>query len=90
MRTPAILATLALLLAAPLALAQNETGGGDEDTTIVMDPPDNVDVDITENNGDGEVEESVAGWGTTGILVAVIVGVLVIALIVAAMGRDRA
>lgn len=84
MRRYAMLAMLALLLGAPLAAAQNETGG---DTDVIMNPPDDVDVDINDN--DGDVEESTVGWSTTTVLVVVLVAVLLIALIVVAAGRDR-
>lgn len=99
MRAKTILAILALLMAAPLALAQDNTnsGGdaGDGEHDVDINPPDNIDVDFTNNDNDGAndagVDESVgaAGWGATTILIVVVVAVLVIALVVGLAGRDR-
>lgn len=86
MRTIGIFAMLALLVGVPAALAQNDTGEDDRD--VVVDPPDRVDVDVTDNDGDAE-ESTVAGWSTTTVLVVVVVAVLLVALIAVAAGRDR-
>lgn len=87
-KTPVLL--LALCLFAPLAAAQNETGGGNDggDTDIFVNPPDNVDIDVTDN--DNDPDESVGvGWSATTILIVVVVAVLLIALIVGIASRDR-
>lgn len=70
-KTLAILGLTLLLLALPMALAQNDTG-----------PPDAVDV----NDGDAE-ESTFAGLSTTVIIILIVLAVLVVALIVAMASR---
>lgn len=95
------LLTLALALA-PVALAQDaggdtgtntggDTGGGGDTTNIdVNNPPDNVDVDVTDNDG-ADPDESVGFFGLSGtaLIVLVVLAIIVVALIVALASRDR-
>lgn len=74
-RTLLPLVGLLALLAAPLALGQNDT---------VDDPPD-VDVDVT--TGDSPEESTFAGLSTTVVIVLIVLAVLVVALIVAMASR---
>lgn len=81
---------LGLLLFVPMALAQNATSGDKEDggdTNVFVNPPDDIDVNIEDND---DPEESVGpGWGTTTILIVVVVAALLVALIVGMASRDR-
>ncbi|HEX2022726.1 MAG TPA: hypothetical protein VHH36_08425 [Candidatus Thermoplasmatota archaeon] len=74
----ACLALLAALVAAPVALAQNETN--------------NYDVDLNPgDNGDDDTQEATGWFGmsTTVVVVLLILAVLVIALVVAVASRGR-
>lgn len=73
------LTTILLAFAGP-ALAQNES-----DTDVVVNPPDEVDVDVNDN--DGAEESTFAGLSTTVVIVLIVLAVLVVALIVAMASR---
>lgn len=74
-----ILALIALMLAAPFAAAQNDTD---------VDPPNEIDIDITDNRGDSGADESVfLGLSTTVVIILIVLAVLVVALIVAMASR---
>lgn len=73
---------IATLVAAPMAAAQNETD-------IDVNPPDEVDVDVTNNDGDPDESVGFFGLSGTALIVLVVLAIIVVALIVALASRDR-
>ncbi len=85
MRTHALaLLSMLAVLALPLAVA-NEHGG---DTDVNVNPPDDMDVNVEDNDQGGDAEESTfAGLSTTVVIILIVLAVLVVALIVAMASR---
>lgn len=81
MRTAIVLLVLlGALVAAPAVAAQNDT---------TVNYPDEVNVDVNDNDGDADEAVGFAGLSGTALIVLVILAVIVIALIVAVASRDR-
>jgi len=83
-----LLALLSLLAMTALPLAAAQDGANEQSDEIDVTMPDNMDVNVDDNDNGGDADESTfAGLSTTVVIILIVLAVLVVALVVAMASR---